>query len=68
MITFINELLRVIAISFFYVAAVCVFVLVIYIGAVISIWNTFAGLFYVYIIIIISVTVKRIVSSKEYYK
>lgn len=68
MITFINELLRVIAISFFYVAAVCVFMLVICIGAVISIWNTFAGLFYVYIIIIISVTVKRIVSSKEYYK
>ncbi|QDP48219.1 MAG: hypothetical protein Unbinned6437contig1000_73 [Prokaryotic dsDNA virus sp.] len=66
MVTFINEMLRVILISFFVIAAVCAFLAVIYFGAVISIWNTYAGIFYVYILIILSVTIKRVASANTY--
>lgn len=63
MVTFINEMLRVILISFFVIAAAFAFLAVIYFGAVITIWDTYAGIFYAYALIILSVTIKRMASA-----
>lgn len=60
---FFNELGRVVLISLFVIAAVFAFLAVIYLGAVISIWSTYAGLFYVYILIVLSITISRLASD-----
>lgn len=60
---FFNELGRVVLISFFIIAAVFALLAVVSLGAEILMWSAYAGMFYVYILIVLSVTIIRMTSG-----
>ena len=60
---FFNELGKVVLISFFVITAVLALLAAVSLGAVILMWSAYAGMFYVYILIVLSVTIIRMTSE-----